>query len=146
MQEPNPVIQMPGVALSVSVVKLSTESAQVIVVDPNTQTFTNLVCVMNLPGSDGKSKQTSTVLMDDLATSSPGTINEDQAEDLQTETSDLAKLIAEKVCQNTCLKQLFFSFSINPTTTLEYTKNLRLLMETEKSISSLVNSLEISDN
>ena len=142
------MIGIPGVELSVSVIKLSDESAQVIVVDPKSQAFTNMVCIMNMPAVDGQSASnlTSSVLIDDHAQAAGQSENANQNEEIQNETSDLAKLIGEKICKKTALKQLFFSFSIDVSLTLEYQKNLRLLMETEQKISKLINGLILSDN
>ena len=52
VQEGNQALAIKALSLSVSVVKLSADTAQVIVIDPNIQAFTNFVCIMNLPGSD----------------------------------------------------------------------------------------------
>ena len=48
VQEGNEMLQIAPVNLSVSVIKLSAECAQVLVIDPRTQVFTNFICVMNL--------------------------------------------------------------------------------------------------
>jgi len=61
---------------------------------------------MNLSGA----KLSSSVLVDDHAG--------DDGED--AETSDLAKLLGEKICRKTGLKQMFFSFSVDKITTLEF--------------------------
>ena len=71
VQESNDVLGIKAITLAVSVVKLSDEAAQVIVVDPRSQVFTNMVCVMNLPqggeatsSTQNNSTMTTSVLID----------------------------------------------------------------------------------
>ena len=136
VQEGNEMLQIAPVNLSVSVIKLSAECAQVLVIDPRTQVFTNFICVMNLNQDQQAGKQTSTVLVDDVGEEVKAQMPDPtQADDEQTDTSDLAKLLGEKICRKTNLKQLFFSFSVDYATTQEFQKNFRLMMATEQKIS-----------
>lgn len=66
------------------------------------------------------------------------------AQEEQTETSDLAKMLGAKICRKTALKQLFFSLNVDMATTQEFTKNFRLMAATEQKITALVNSLDCS--
>ena len=50
VQEGVDALQIKPIKLSVSVVKLSVDAAQVVVIDPRLQTFSNFICVMNLAG------------------------------------------------------------------------------------------------
>ena len=136
VQEGNEMLQIAPVNLSVSVIKLSAECAQVLVIDPRPQVFTNFICVMNLNQDQQAGKQTSTVLVDDVGEEVKAQMADPtQADDEQTDTSDLAKLLGEKICRKTNLKQLFFSFSVDYATTQEFQKNFRLMMATEQKIS-----------
>ena len=91
---------------------------------------------MNINQEQQAGKQTSTVLVDDVGEESKARQpDQTQAEDEQTDTSDLAKLLGEKICRKTNLKQLFFSFSVDYATTTEFQKNFRLMMSTEQKIS-----------
>ena len=116
VQEGNEMLQIIPINLAVSVIKLSADCAQVLVIDPRTQLFTNFICVMNLNQDQqaAPGRQTSTVLVDDIGEESKAQMpDKTQAEDEQTDTSDLAKLLGEKICRKTNLKQLFFSFSVD---------------------------------
>lgn len=72
VQEPNDLLGIKAITLAVSIVKLSDEAAQVVVIDPRTQVFTNMICVMNLkpgaaptePALTPHANMTSTVLID----------------------------------------------------------------------------------
>ena len=116
VEEGNEMLQIIPINLAVSVIKLSADCAQVLVIDPRTQLFTNFICVMNLNQDQqaAPGRQTSTVLVDDIGEESKAQMpDKTQAEDEQTDTSDLAKLLGEKICRKTNLKQLFFSFSVD---------------------------------
>ena len=74
VQEVNEALGIRGLSLSVSVIKMSSQVAQVVVCDPNLPVFTNLVCIMNMEAQNNKktdqikpleSKVASTVLVDD---------------------------------------------------------------------------------
>lgn len=91
---------------------------------------------MNLPGNSGQapdSNLTSTVLFHESIEEGKRE-QEGVAQDDQAETSDLAKLLGAKICRKTGLKQLFFSFSVDRTTTQEFMKNFRMMMATEQKI------------
>ena len=113
--------------------------------DPRVQAFTNLVCIMNMPkpadAQGNSSNVSSSVLVDDLGQDLPPEAQQQDEE--QTETSDLAKLIGEKICRKANLKQLFFSLSIDVPTTLEFQKSVKIMMATEKKVTGLLNSLQV---
>lgn len=83
------------------------------------------------------------VLIDQASEEAKG--DQEVAQEEQTETSDLAKMLGTKVCRKTGLKQLFFSLNIDMGTTQEFSKNFRLMAATEQKISALVNSLDCSN-
>ena len=60
VQEGVDELQIKPITLSVSVIKLSEETAQVVVIDPRIQTFSNFICVMNLA-----EKTSASVLVDE---------------------------------------------------------------------------------
>ena len=64
VQEVNPELRIPGMKLSVSILRPSPQCAQVIVCD-STNSFTNMVCVMNMPTTSGDASINSSILVDD---------------------------------------------------------------------------------
>ena len=86
------------------------------------------------------SNVTSSVLVDDQGLDEAAEAQQDED---QKDTSDLAKLLGEKICRKTNLKQLFFSFSIDLSLTLEFQKSVKLMMATEKKVTDLINSLQL---
>lgn len=48
VQEVNEQLGIKGLSLQVSIIKMSSQVAQVVVCDPTLPTFTNLVCIMNM--------------------------------------------------------------------------------------------------
>ena len=69
---------------------------------------------MNMPGAEEQiSKCVSTVLVDDSPEESKAQQNGAQDDDVDSEATDLAKLLGEKICKKTGLRQLFFSLSID---------------------------------
>ena len=94
---------------------------------------------MNLPGPNDEANVTSSVLVDDPSQESR--MQAEVAQDDQTETSDLAKMLGEKICKKANLKQLFFSLSIDFQATQEMQKNVRMKMAAETLITKLLNSL-----
>ena len=94
---------------------------------------------MNLPGPNDEANVTSSVLVDDPSQESR--MQAEVAQDDQTETSDLAKMLGEKICKKANLKQLFFSLSIDFQATQEMQKNVRMKMAAEMLITKLLKSL-----
>ena len=56
--------------------------------------------------------------------------------------SDLAKLLAEKICKKTGLTQLFFSLNIDFSTAKNYSQDFNLMMNTEKRVTDLIKTLD----
>ena len=76
VQEVNPELRIPGLKLSVSILRPSPQCAQVVVCD-RTNTFTNMVCIMNMPVPQGeKPNITSSILIDDSG--APGLVTDNQ--------------------------------------------------------------------
>ena len=95
---------------------------------------------MNLPSTDGSTKLSSSVLIDDHGEE----FDQEARGDEQTEISDLAKMLGEKICRKAGLKQLFFSFSVDCVTAQAFLQSVKLMMTAEKRIVDLVNSLEVA--
>ena len=56
--------------------------------------------------------------------------------------SDLAKLLAEKICKKAGLTQLFFSLNIDFGTARSYSQDFNLMMNTEKRVTDLIKTLD----
>ena len=145
VQEVNPELRIPGMKLSVSILRPSPQCAQVVVCD-QTNAFTNMVCVMNMPVPQGeKPNITSTILIDDSG--APGSNNQ-QLEDEEESSlvSELAKIIGEKISKKTGLTQLFFSLNIDINTARQYGQDFKLTMLTEKRVVDLIKSLDLANS
>ena len=93
IEAPNPILQITGLKLSVSITRPSKECAQVVICDSK-YTFTNMVCIMNI-----NQKCTATILVDDQGSQQqarPAEMIDDEENSL---ASDLAKVIGQKVCK-----------------------------------------------
>ena len=135
IEAPNPVLQISGLKLSVSITRPGTECAQVVICDSK-YTFTNMVCIMHM-----NQTSTATVLVDDHG-AQPQVQTEMMDEEESSMASDLAKVIGQKVCKKAGLKQLFFSLNIEQGTAKQYQSNINLMMNTEKRVTELLKSME----
>ena len=116
------------VALTVSVTKLSDKTAQLIVCD-NENAFTNMVCVMNMTGTEKEC--TATIVFDDPTGSGTGTMQEELASEESGITADMTKAIGIKVCFKASLTQLYLSFNVSLSLTrlLEHDYKMKLMLE-----------------
>ena len=104
---------------NVSIVCLGKDASAQIVICDMSNTFQSMVCVMNTQQDD--KKMVSSVLMDqqpDLQSEAMREMNRmagegDEAEDINDgATSELAKMLGEKICRKTGLPQLFISLNV----------------------------------
>ena len=142
VQEVNEALRIPGLKLSVSIIRPSSQCAQVVVCE-SSNTFTNMVCVMNMPSTidGGKNNCTSSLLVDD-ASSGINQQNEMMKEEESSLVADLAKMLGEKICKKTGLTQLFFSLNIDFGTAKNFSQDFNLMMTTEKRVTDLIKSLD----
>ena len=96
---------------------------------------------MSLPDETkpGGVNTNSSVLVDQDAQEMPQA-EEATVED-QNQTTDLAKLLGSQICRKAGLRQLFLSFSVDQGTTEEFSKNFRMMAETEQRLTGLLKSM-----